>query len=316
MQPVAYRDALKLGLHLDLPLCRWGFHVLPHHRTALNVFQPQYTLMFEKLLAGPQPWLYGHVYLEGGVDRLDSADYALEPGTKAALTGTLMQVVAVQREDDSRLSLIVQGLARGIVLRPTQGLPYARADFQLFADDEALRVSARRARRFLGATEMGSVGSPLVDMDGVRRRLTQAAVVAEERHWWAYEHANLSLSTHQTLAQVIAPMPAEAASGEAGAISAGLEETPMAPAVCYGPAGWEEEASASDREKAMAHDELYAGCKPMLTALTRAVEADAALSEEAAASAVGAPPTAHTQCPCHVATTALLVHVPHCMHFV
>ena len=26
-------------------------------------------LMFEKLLAGPPPWLYGHVYLEGGVSQ-------------------------------------------------------------------------------------------------------------------------------------------------------------------------------------------------------------------------------------------------------
>ena len=51
--PVGLRDAERLGLHLDLPLCRWGFNVLPHHRTALNVFQPQYTLMFNRLLSEP-----------------------------------------------------------------------------------------------------------------------------------------------------------------------------------------------------------------------------------------------------------------------
>ena len=90
--PTAASDALRLGLHLDLPLCRWGFHLLPHQRMALNVFQPQYTLMFEKLLATPQPWLYGHVYLEGGVENLDNPEYALESGTKAPLIGTLMQV--------------------------------------------------------------------------------------------------------------------------------------------------------------------------------------------------------------------------------
>ena len=48
--------------------------------------------MFEKLIAGPQPWLYGHLYLEGGVKNLDSPEHRLEPGSKADLTGTLMQV--------------------------------------------------------------------------------------------------------------------------------------------------------------------------------------------------------------------------------
>ena len=273
--PVATRDAARLGLHLDLPLCRWGLHILPHHRTALNVFQPQYTLMFEKLIAGPQPWLYGHLYLEGGVKNLDSPEHRLEPGSKADLTGTLMQVVAVQRESDSRLSLLVQGVARCIVTRPTQSLPYARADVQLLPDDEELLSSARHAQRFLSSQidgELQTAQGASLDMGGLRRRLVMAAAIAEENHWREHEHANMSLSVHQTICQVTAPMPVEAARGEAGAIAAGLEQAPMAPAVCYRESGWEESATEEERQAAMEIDDLYAGSTPVLEALQRAVE--------------------------------------------
>ena len=137
-------DATKLGLHHDVPVCRWGFPILPHHRTVLNVYQAQYTLAFEKLLATPEPWLYAHVMLPGGVDNLGNPDYALAAAdSKAPRHGTLMQVVAVQRETDARLTLIVQGLSRGVALRCTQALPYARADFQLLPDDEMLLGNVR-----------------------------------------------------------------------------------------------------------------------------------------------------------------------------
>ena len=107
-------DASKLGLYLDVPVCRWSFPILPHHRTVLNVYQAQYTLAFEKLLATPEPWLYAHVMLPGGVDNLADPEFALAaPDSKAPAHGTLMQIVAVQREADSRLTLLVQGLARG-----------------------------------------------------------------------------------------------------------------------------------------------------------------------------------------------------------
>ena len=44
--------------------------------------------MFEKLISGPRPWLYAHIFLEGGVANLDNPSYALEPGSRAALNGT------------------------------------------------------------------------------------------------------------------------------------------------------------------------------------------------------------------------------------
>ena len=42
-------------------------------QVVLNVFQPEYVHMFETLLATPQPWLYLHVQLPGGVANLGSA---------------------------------------------------------------------------------------------------------------------------------------------------------------------------------------------------------------------------------------------------
>ena len=64
--------------------------------------------------------------LPGGVDNLGSEDFALAAkDSKAPRHGTLMQIVAVQRETDARLTLVVQGLARGVALRCTQALQYA-----------------------------------------------------------------------------------------------------------------------------------------------------------------------------------------------
>lgn len=285
----ALNDAKRLGLQLDLPLCRWSFNLLPHHRAALNVHQPQYTLLFEGLLTRPRPWLYFHVLLPGGVSNLDNPEYALEPGSKAPLTGTLMEVVAVQREADSRLSLIVQGLARGIVARPTQMLPFARADVQLLPDDEALLHSARRARRFLAAAP-GAL-SLARSKDGVQRRLTMAAAIAEEEHWWEYENANLTLSQHQTLSQVNFSVARAVAQGETTAVDAALSGAPMAPAVCYREATrtddmMEEADGASDGEaEGEEEDDLYAGCEPVLSALTEAVDAANAAGEAMAAAA-------------------------------
>ena len=137
------------GLRLDMPLCRWPFVLLPGHQLQLNVWQPQYTLMFEKILATPPPHYYLHVLLPGGTDSLGKPQYELKEGTDAPLAGTLCRIVLAQREPDSRLSLVVQGLARGIVVRQTQALPYARGHVQLLPDAEALYAGVRAAARHL-----------------------------------------------------------------------------------------------------------------------------------------------------------------------
>ena len=218
-EPGAQRDAARLGLLLDLPVARWGFPFLPHHRAVLNVFQPQYTLMFEQLLATPRPWLYAHVLLPGGVSNLASEDYALEPGTKAPLLGTVVEVVAVQREADARLTLAVQGLSRARVLRATQALPYARADVVMLPDAEALLAHALAAQRFVAEN---GVPPQVAARRSVRRRLLMAAAAAEEGVWKPYEHANLSLSMHLALSQFGSAADAEAArAAEAGAVRSG-----------------------------------------------------------------------------------------------
>ena len=48
----------------------------------------------------------------------------------------------------------------------------------------------------------------------LRRRLLLAAAIAEETHWRPYEHANLSLSMHQTLSLPDVKAGAEASRGE------------------------------------------------------------------------------------------------------
>jgi Lon protease-like protein len=205
--------ARSIGLYHDLPSTRWSFEILPHHRKVLNVFQPQYTLMFEKLLATPEPWLYAHVLLPGGVENLANPEYELRPGTKAPLHGTLMQIVAVKREVDSRLTLLVQGLARGYVTRSTQALPYARMDFVILPDDEQLVANARRVSHALGAQSSRAL----------RRRLLCAASAAEEVHWRAYEHANTTLQL--SLCQVETALAEPTARNERAAIDASLVST-------------------------------------------------------------------------------------------
>ena len=105
-------DASRLGLLLDLPLCRYSWCLLPGHQIAMSVWQPQYTLMFNRLLSEPGPHYYLHVLMPGGAESLGEPGYELEPGSKASLMGTLCRVAVGQRNADSTLTLVVQGLDR------------------------------------------------------------------------------------------------------------------------------------------------------------------------------------------------------------
>ena len=182
-------DVRKLGLLADTPLCRFSWCVLPHHQMTLNIWQPQYTLMFSKLLGEPGPHYYAHVLLPGGADSLGQPGYELQPGSKAALTGTLMRIVYAQREADSRLAIVVQGLSRCVVVRPTQELPYSRGDVQILPDAESLIAAARHASR-LWATTMASM----------RRQMVAAVAAAESEALFAYDAVRLSIDSGGTLA--------------------------------------------------------------------------------------------------------------------
>lgn len=197
-------DDPPVGLLRDMPLCRWPWEVLPHHQRVIVVHEPQYILMFEKLLASPAPHEYVHLLLHRGDDDEDlnnNPEYALRPGSKAALAGTLMRVVASLREEVQTstaglkvegLVMVVQGLARVHVTKQTQGSPYSRADVMLAPDAEVIRASARLSRKWLRSTD------GLRRTDGVlRTRLALAAAAAEEEYWREWEWSNASLAALQ-----------------------------------------------------------------------------------------------------------------------
>ena len=90
--PSGTDDARRLGLFLDMPLVRYSWCLLPHTQVAMSVWQPQYTLLFNKLLGEPGPHYYLHVLLPGGAESLGQSGYELSPGSKASLTGTLCRI--------------------------------------------------------------------------------------------------------------------------------------------------------------------------------------------------------------------------------
>jgi hypothetical protein len=190
----------RFGRYPDLPLARWSNVFLPSQQVLLNVFQPQYVLMFEKIIAGPKPWRYLHVHLPGGIESLGDPDYALPvvndtanattttttttTTSKAPLCGTLMEVAHVERLRDARLAIVVQGLGRAVVVKGTQALPYARADVQVLPDSECLLSSAVCAR----ARMMPLGGLPSLSPDARAWRALGAAM-EEDACWRAYENA-------------------------------------------------------------------------------------------------------------------------------
>ncbi|KAH8050693.1 hypothetical protein JL720_15309 [Aureococcus anophagefferens] len=116
---VAVPSRSSFGLLEDVPLCRWSGALLPHSQLALNVWQPQYTHLFEELFATPEPWYYAHARLPGGAANLNNPAYdfcALD--CSAPRAGTLMRVASFRREADNRLSVVVQGVARYVRLAP------------------------------------------------------------------------------------------------------------------------------------------------------------------------------------------------------
>jgi Lon protease-like protein len=119
----------------------------------LNVWQPQYTHMFEGIISGPKPWLYVHLQLPGGTENLGKPEFDLRIGTQAPMVGTLMRIVSVERSEDARLILAVQGISRVRVLEATQTLPYSRANVQLLPDIEQWQAYEPRAAKTLEAAD-------------------------------------------------------------------------------------------------------------------------------------------------------------------
>ena len=88
--PPADTTLRRYGRYNDVPLARWGTVFLPHQQEALNIYEPQWVLLFEALLATPPPWLYAAAFLPGGSANLDNPAFALPE--RGARVGTLLQV--------------------------------------------------------------------------------------------------------------------------------------------------------------------------------------------------------------------------------
>jgi hypothetical protein len=78
----------------------------------LHVHVPHYTHMFQSIMAGPRPWRFGHIYLPEGSRNLGSPEYALEPRTRAPLTGTLAEILHCDQMTDGRMLLLIGGVGR------------------------------------------------------------------------------------------------------------------------------------------------------------------------------------------------------------
>ena len=144
---------------------------------------PHYSAMFERLLRGPRPWRFGHLLLPGGSANLGNDEYALRPGTKAPLTGTMMEVLQAVRLPDGRLLLLAAGTTRFRVLAATQSMPYSRADVVLAPDEEEVA----QALDLVGAAveeEAAAQGRML--SDAARRSAAVGAAAAMAGVWGNY----------------------------------------------------------------------------------------------------------------------------------
>lgn len=125
------------GIIDNVPLFRVQWTELPGYQNILNIHVAHYTNMFRKIMAGPKPWRFGHVYLPGGSENLSNPSYAFSNSTSQATTiGTLMQISDVVEVEDGRLVMIVQGVTRFQVVKASQHVPYAMVSIRLLEDDE------------------------------------------------------------------------------------------------------------------------------------------------------------------------------------
>ena len=188
-----------LGLLRDIPVARFRMCLLPHQQTAFNIFQPQLVHFFETLMGTEKPWLFMNAQCPvGSVESFGNPLYALPglgddpngaPGPAATLQGTLMEVVAAERQADARILLVAHGLGRAVVTKGTQSLPFSRGDVQLLHDTEALAAARHRSRDYL------SKMTPAPPPAWAPAALTAILMVAasEERSWRAYEFAPVTL---------------------------------------------------------------------------------------------------------------------------
>jgi hypothetical protein len=127
----------------NVPMFRVQWTELPGFQNMLNIHVPHYTHMFRRIIKGPKPWRFGHLYLPDGSENLNNPTYKLDPGNpRAATIGTLMQISDVIEDEDGRFGMIVQAIDRFEVVEATQHVPYAMATVKLLPEEELTNLNA------------------------------------------------------------------------------------------------------------------------------------------------------------------------------
>lgn len=200
-------ETSNMGLIPDLHIFSSDKPLLPHHQATINIWQPEYTLMFSSLLTLTEPHYYLHIFQPDDDEPAADADEKSDEQDLAAerkeppLIGTLTRVVYHRRETDQRLTLVVQGLARAVITRATQRQPYVRADVQLLPDHESLLTAAFAVRRFI-RTSAATPAAFAASKPSSRRKLTMAVAAAETESCFAYEALGLSIGPTGTIASL------------------------------------------------------------------------------------------------------------------
>jgi Lon protease-like protein len=108
-----------------LPLFPLNVVLFPNSLLPLNVFEDRYKLMIQTCLDGDS--LFGVVLIKSGGEVGEPA----EPHS----VGTVAQIVRVNRLDDGRLLLAVEGVERFRIVEITQQRPYLEAQIEVLKDD-------------------------------------------------------------------------------------------------------------------------------------------------------------------------------------
>lgn len=135
----------RTGELVDLPLFRAPWWEVPGRSNVLNIHEPIYTNMFEKILYGPKPWCFGHLYLKDGSRNLKSDDPKFQLETwettkhsESAVLGCLMNISDFRRFADGRLILLVHAMERFVITQVQQTLPYSICRAQILPDAEEI----------------------------------------------------------------------------------------------------------------------------------------------------------------------------------
>ena len=169
----------------NVPLWRVQWTELPGYQNVLYCHVPHYTHMFRKVLYGPKPWYFGHIYLPRGSENLENPDYSLcSKDSRPDVThiGTLMKVTDYEQLENGELMLIVQALNKFQVTRIHQHLPFAVATVKLVPDQESIHYYYQQVQQQQQQQQISET---------VAYHAATEAAVLESLYWEPFEYRNL-----------------------------------------------------------------------------------------------------------------------------